>query len=292
VSTLTYSRSDLADLAKEAAGNWRKFQCFAWHERPDNPEDWCIVYTSNRDSGLLDQSNAHAIEQELERFTDPEDLECCGATDDDGSLLPDVRSESHSHWACGHVDRYAIRVYGPEGTITAAFAKWCELQARLEDYPVLDESDYSERELVATEENIGNAAHYAASKYDVELPDDHVGLMWRYFWDHNQSAIENRDDQGGYPSDEECYEAFRALGWTDPEMTDGILTLQSVRADYQANGVSWQTSDRTSWQQSLYRPDGSEVYLGQRVIDCARYHVWSADGKYACEATYLAQRVD
>jgi len=56
--------TDIEAAAKEAAGNHRKFDCFAWHERPDDDENWCIVYVSNRDSGLLDQSNADASEEE------------------------------------------------------------------------------------------------------------------------------------------------------------------------------------------------------------------------------------
>lgn len=65
----------------------------------------------------------------------------------------DVRSESHNHWAVGYVDGYAIRVYKPlpigatgagddERIITPAFMKWCELQDKLEDYPILDEELY------------------------------------------------------------------------------------------------------------------------------------------------------
>lgn len=131
----------IEDATKQAAGNWRKFDCFAWHDKPENPEEWTIVYVRNRDSGLLEESNHCMLTQEL---------------------IPDinyghVRCESHSHWACGWVAGYSIRVYR-RGKITKAFRKWFELQERLADYPVLNEGDYSDREYDATVANIADAA--------------------------------------------------------------------------------------------------------------------------------------
>ncbi len=79
----------LEDAAKQAAGNWQRFPCFAWsHSRDlDDPQDWTIIYTHHRDSGLLDQSNAEFIGKTLDTFTEADD--------------PDVLPEHHSHWAVG-----------------------------------------------------------------------------------------------------------------------------------------------------------------------------------------------
>ena len=118
--------SDVESAAEIMAGNHRNFDSFAW-QRPDGDHDFCIVYTSNRDSGLLDQSNAAAIEAELQPYLN--------------AIRPNIFKQSHNHWAVGHVDGYAIRVYR-KGKVTAVFRKWCELQARLADYPVLDEEAY------------------------------------------------------------------------------------------------------------------------------------------------------
>jgi len=104
----------LEESAAKAAGNWQRFTCFVWFERPEAAEDYTIVYTSNRDSGPLDRANDKAIRKAIQPFFDAD--------------VPDVHCESHSHWAVGHVDGYAIRVYR-DGQITDAFAKWCELQA-------------------------------------------------------------------------------------------------------------------------------------------------------------------
>jgi len=64
-----------------------------------------------------------------------------------------VVHETHSHWAVGYLDGYSIRVYGKDGGITDAFNEFCRIKERLDDYPILNESDYSEREYEATLEN-------------------------------------------------------------------------------------------------------------------------------------------
>jgi len=149
---------DLKEAAEQAAGNWCHFQCFVWYRDDiDDGENWAIIYTHNRDSGLLDQSNASVIEKALESFTE---------VDDDD---PDVVMESHNHWAVGHVDGFSIRVFH-DGQITDAFRKYHELAERLAEYPILNEEDYSNRELEATIENIGDAAWRVKEEY--ELPDD------------------------------------------------------------------------------------------------------------------------
>ncbi len=80
-----------------AIRNWQKFSCFAWFRKSDlkKPEDWAVIYTHNRDSGLLDQSNAAVINKAMKPFSEG-----------DG---PNV--ESHHHWACGHVDGFSVRVF-------------------------------------------------------------------------------------------------------------------------------------------------------------------------------------
>ena len=50
----------LEDAAKQAAGNWQQFRelCVVQGQEITDPDNWSIIYTHNRDSGLLDQSNA------------------------------------------------------------------------------------------------------------------------------------------------------------------------------------------------------------------------------------------
>lgn len=174
----------LEEVAKEAAGNFKAFQCFCWHRAGDldDADNWCIAYTHNRDSGLLDQSNAEAIRKALEPFIDADE--------------PDVWVEHHGHWAAGWIDGYAIRVYR-DGQITDAFRRWYELTERMAGYPVLDEEDYSRREYEATLENIADAARPLLDDYD--LPAHWEGEVFSWFWNNLQRAVESRDDRGGYP---------------------------------------------------------------------------------------------
>src|ERR1019366_7362824 len=129
--------SDVEQAAQEMAGNWRGFDSFAWHRAYDieDSDQWAIAYTSNRDSGLLAQSNEKATNALLERFTDGDD--------------PDLVYETHSHWACGFLTGISLRVFKHDGSITDAFTEFCRIQEQLADYPLLDESDYSEREYEA-----------------------------------------------------------------------------------------------------------------------------------------------
>jgi len=193
----TIDWTDVEAAAKEAAGNWRKFSSFAWHRGHDleDADRWAIFYTSGRDAGLLDQSNHAQIEMLLAPFTEGDD--------------PDVVFESHSHWAVGHVDGFSIRVFDKNGQITAAFKEFCQIKAQLDDYPILNESDYSEREYEATLEN------YASEMWAMrkELPDGWESEVFSWFSDHGQDRfIENRDDAGGWAPKEKIIEALQALG--------------------------------------------------------------------------------
>jgi hypothetical protein len=195
---------DLEEAARRAAGNWRDFNSFVWFRdrELEDSEKWSVIYTHHRDSGLLDQSNAAAIAEALEQFTEG-----------DG---PDVVFESHSHWAVGHIDGFSLRVFDQHGEITPAFRAYHELAERLADYPVLDEEDYSRREYEATLENIADAAWKLKREY--VLPDGWESAVYDWLSDHDPSEAESRDDTGGYPSEESLRAAFEALGYEkEPE---------------------------------------------------------------------------
>lgn len=194
------------DYAKKLRGNWMKFECFVWSGERDvpDPENWTIVYVSGRNSGLLTESNAAAISKALTPFLEDEQ--------------EDISEQSHSHWAVGYLDGYAIRVHplNEEGIpivneYTPAFQKWCELELALENYPVLNEDDYCQRETEATIRNI------------MEIGCDMVKEGVSEFWANDvysklpDCEIENIDDQGGWPSEEAVAQALRTLGMLDEE---------------------------------------------------------------------------
>jgi hypothetical protein len=128
---------------------------------------------------------------------------------------PEVVAEHHSHWAVGWIEGYSVLVFDGNRQVTDAFRTYHELEVRMSDYPLLDESDYSNREYDATLENIGNAAWRLKREYD--LPEGWEGDVFSWFWEHRQSAVENVDDQGGSPDEDELREAFDALGYPHVE---------------------------------------------------------------------------
>ncbi len=186
----------LEDAAKQAAGNWQEFRCFVWWRKDDLPDadKWAIIYTHNRDSRLLDLSNASAIDEALAPFTKGDN--------------PDVVEEDHSHWAVGWVKGYSIRVY-KRGRITKSFRTYHQLAQCMDEHPILDEDNYSERELEATLENIKDAAYRLKNEYD--LPEGWVENAYHWFADNDCSAIEG--DNGGYPSEDQLREVFNSLGY-------------------------------------------------------------------------------
>lgn len=192
---------DLEDAAKDIVGNWKTFECFVWYRDDiDDADNWGIIYSHHRDSGLLDLSNAGVIAKALKPFTDGDE--------------PDLVFESHNHWAVGHVDGFSVRVFR-DGKITDAFRKYHELAESMANYPILDESDYSNREYEATVANIADAAWRL--KDDFELPEDWQYEVYGWLSDNDCGEVENRDDQGGYPSEESLQAAFAALGFPQVE---------------------------------------------------------------------------
>ena len=103
-----------------------------------------------------------------------------------------------------------MRVF-KRGRITKGFRVYHELAERMDEYPILDESDYSEREFNATYENVGEAAWRLKSEFD--LTADWQSDVYSWLSDHRDRALENKDDQGGYPEEGDLKAAFEALGY-------------------------------------------------------------------------------
>lgn len=77
------------------------------------------VYSRSRDSGLIDQSNFHAILNRL------------------GGESETVFVVRATHWACGYVDTIYIHESDTEHLLVAD-----ELLEEIGKYPILDEDDY------------------------------------------------------------------------------------------------------------------------------------------------------
>jgi hypothetical protein len=167
----------IIQLAEKAAGNWKKFECFSWHEPVEEAEYWTIVDIETRDSNLMTQSNADAIRSEMERFVEE------GAAE----------FQRFNHFAFGWVESVVIRVYDEEGRITEAFKLLCRINEALLDYPALDDEDYSRRRHKATLQNIRSESY--GLDYD-SLPDDWPEKVFDWVRHNDRSSIQDSDGDG------------------------------------------------------------------------------------------------
>jgi hypothetical protein len=186
--------SDVEAVAHELAGNHQNFDRFAWWDQPADAQRWAIVYTHNRDDGILAQSNASVIGKELGPYLE----------------AGDVTAERHVHWAAGWIAGFAIKVYDAAGEVTEAFRTYCSLQERLEHYPLLDEEDHSRREHDAALEHIEDAGRRFIS---AAAPAAWEGQVYRWLWDNDQRQLDDRDGTGAAPTDASVQKALTALGW-------------------------------------------------------------------------------
>jgi len=184
---------NVGQRAAECAGNWGEFDSFAWHKKPDDAHDWYIWYTHNRDSGLLEQSNAEQIGKAFEPFID----------------RGNVVAEHHRRWAVGWVASWSIRVYNNDGAITPAFIKCAELLDSLEQYLVLDEDHFAELEYEAALDNIQQGGQDAGID-DNLLPREWEYRVFEWLWDNEQGELE-AGEHGAYPSTEAIERAVKAL---------------------------------------------------------------------------------
>lgn len=144
----------------------------------------------------MEESNCNQIKKALKPFTEGDD--------------PDVWFETHHHWAVGWLEAAVVRVFSPQTrAVTAAFGEFCRIKEALENYSILDERDYSEREYQATLENYSSEM----SRLKDDLPDGWAGEVYSWFSDHGQDrCIENRDDRGDYAPRDKIIEALQDLG--------------------------------------------------------------------------------
>ena len=96
---------------------------FDSHITVEPRETWYVVPTPrNRDSDCLQESNFDAALKRL------------------GGESETVEVHRFGHWTCGW---FEIIIVAPSSD---AYRLACEIEASLEDYPILDENDFSEKE--------------------------------------------------------------------------------------------------------------------------------------------------
>lgn len=92
-----------------------------------SPDGDYVIYSRHRDSNLLENSNYECILRELQQ------------ADKNKKYVYDFRA---NHWGFGWVEYIIVRKAAPDHITNLV----CEILGALSDYPILDESDYSERE--------------------------------------------------------------------------------------------------------------------------------------------------
>lgn len=113
-------------------------------------ESWGFVFFQSAASGTLERSNFRVARASLEEAS-KKDREAALLLHD-GDASDYVQEVGVSHWLVGSADHLAVRVLVDEdGPITAdnlthTFVHAVELALSIKDYPVLDESDFSELE--------------------------------------------------------------------------------------------------------------------------------------------------
>ena len=123
------------EFAEQFAGNYRRWPFF-WHRRGDDvpdPDNWGIYHFSY-DPSPLEESNGRVMIREFAAI-DPNQ--------------EDWRNETYGG-AFGSGEGFSLRVKRDDGTLAPVFLAYCSQIERMEDYPVLDEVDWSALEYERT----------------------------------------------------------------------------------------------------------------------------------------------
>ncbi len=151
--------NDILDAAHESLERPKDFAYWgSFHEE----DGWGRAFAQHRDSDALDRSNWQVISKDLlTRFPD------------------DVHIESANHWAVGWIETLRIRVLiNPmaeepftENNITQCFEAVCEWENCLANYPIADESHFTELEYKEFYEYIeGEVSGIWSYNYDDDMP--------------------------------------------------------------------------------------------------------------------------
>ena len=191
---------EIEEAAKKAAGNWQDFTLLRLVSRRRTQRRRSV----GRD---LHPSSGHRLAQPKQRQL---------SSQKPSNLLPRamILMSSSSRTVIGLLVTSTVSPFGSSrmDKVTEAFERYHELAERMDEYPILDEVDYSEREYEATLENIEDAAWRLKNEFD--LPESWEGEVYDWLSNNESSEIENTDDQGGYPSEEALRRAFDSLGYS------------------------------------------------------------------------------
>lgn len=151
---------DPATLARYATASLTQPKDFARLWAPAYDTHGCVASWAERGDDLLAESNYLMMVQACEGGVAWDES---AETRQDETGEPDVLDAADRHWAVGSLRTLYVRVYTDETrtTYTGAFLQAAQCIRAMEDYPILDESDYSERECAAWYAELDDAIGYA-----------------------------------------------------------------------------------------------------------------------------------
>ena len=132
------NKIDLAEFVNERAWELPKYYYGQTYE------GYVVVLGYHRDSHLVDQSNFHVTHETLKAAHKKQE----GQENFDED---DLTIAAASHWAVGWCQTIMVRATNTELVREAA-----EICRSIEDYPVLDDSDYQDREMTERDETISD----------------------------------------------------------------------------------------------------------------------------------------
>lgn len=161
----------------------------------DDYSDYYVLLGHHRDSTLLTESNFYTAWERIKAIPSSDNWE-----QDYGIDNPEYQIVRSSHWLVGWAEFIGIHKdsapHVEEGNrITEA----------LDDYPVLNDSDYYEREHNATIEGVKDSLRYAG------YSPRNVYKVYRWLDENMPNELESHDDTGGYPSKESIIACAHAL---------------------------------------------------------------------------------
>jgi hypothetical protein len=168
MSTTEIDNDTMAKAAREALTRPQNYG--AWDERWYTTHG-CVMSWADRGDDILAESNYLTAVALLEGAVAHDET---GASEARGD---DVEDSSASHWLVGSLRQLFVRVYDEQGQYTPAFREAVSIGLSLQDYPILDESDYSERETEAWFKALDEAIDQAARAYrDVDTVLDEQAI--------------------------------------------------------------------------------------------------------------------
>lgn len=223
VYTHEVTREQLEEAARECLT--QPDNCAMWDDRLYKTHG--PVYSwADRGDDVLDESNFHTILADLQGYAREES--------------DDVFDGSVSHWLVGSLQQIWVRVYDEDGDFTPAFVRATEIAHALRDYPVFDESDWSERELEVHEEYLRMALDDAVHEWAFDSEEESAAIR-------DAVLEESRFDTFGYGDDlswtlvAEGYAEARDA-YFEARVPDALENMRAIMLD----GLGYSNPDQTS----------------------------------------------